>query len=82
MSVAATPAWLADSPEILALLDAALDRFDRQSSATRTRLLLSAEQHLPALARNDVAADAVWNLVRELENRGCAVDSHDAIGPI
>ncbi len=65
------PAWLQDEPELLALLHAVLDRFDQQpASARRLSIFLPAEKHLPALARNDTAADQVWALVEMLERDG------------
>jgi hypothetical protein len=65
------PVWLADEPELDALLHAALDRFDRQPAQARQRdIFLPAEQHLPSLARADAAADQLWRLIGELQARG------------
>jgi hypothetical protein len=64
------PQWLDDEADILALLSAALDLFDRQRGADRRRRIhLAAMDHLPSLARADAAADQVWGLVVELERR-------------
>lgn len=65
------PQWLDDEAEILALLHAALDLFDRQRGADRRRRIhLAAIEHLSSLARADAAADQTWALVGELERRG------------
>jgi hypothetical protein len=71
------PAWLNDEPEIKALLAAVLDRFDRQSGATRERaILLYAERHLPSLQNDNARADQLWELIRDLERGGVlAVDA-------
>lgn len=67
----AAPVWLQDEPEIRALLDAALDRFDQQSGEQRSRsTFLSARQYLPSLAKGDEQADRLWSLVRELAALG------------
>jgi hypothetical protein len=65
------PVWLFDEAEILALLNAALDRFDHQSTETRSRaVLLDAQQSLPSLMRMDAAADQLWSLVQDLSRYG------------
>jgi hypothetical protein len=65
------PVWLFDEPEILALLNAALDRFDHQPTETRSRaVLLDAHQSLPSLTRMDAAADQLWSLVQDLSRHG------------
>jgi hypothetical protein len=65
------PAWLQDEPEILSLLNAALDRFDRQPGETRQRrVTLAVEDHLPSLARADERADQAWALIGELQLQG------------
>lgn len=65
------PVWLAEEPEILALLGAALDRFDRQPGDARQRMvLLPAEKHLRSLARMDEQADQLWRLVCRLAADG------------
>jgi hypothetical protein len=65
------PQWLDEEPEICALLNAGLDRFDRQRGSERQRRIhLSLLEHMPSLVRADAAADQTWNLIRELERRG------------
>jgi len=65
------PLWLDEEAEIRALLDAALDRFDRQRGVDRRRrITLTAREHLPSLQRADAAADQIWGLVLELARRG------------
>lgn len=65
------PSWLQDEPEVRALLDAALDRFDQQSGEQRRRAtFLSAELYLASLARGDEQADHTWTLIRELADAG------------
>jgi hypothetical protein len=71
MSIAAPPGWLSEEAEIRALLDAALDRFDRQRGVDRQRQIsLAAEEFLPSLALADGTADQTWALVQELARRG------------
>ncbi len=71
MSAIERPVWLSDEGELLALLHAALDRFDRQPAEDRRRSIdLAAEKFLTALARADASADQTWALVRELERKG------------
>lgn len=68
---AGRPVWLVDEPELQALLNAVLDRFDRQSGVTRHRaIVLPVAEHLPSLARNDANADQTWALLSELAQRG------------
>jgi hypothetical protein len=65
------PSWLQDEPEILALLAAALDRFDQQSGEQRRRAtFLSVEDSLASLARANEQADHTWGLVQELATAG------------
>lgn len=75
MSDPAPPAWLAQEPEIVALLHAVLDRFDAQPGAARQRaVFLEVEKSLSSLARGDAGADQTWALMRELAATGvCAV---------
>jgi hypothetical protein len=71
MSVVTAPPWLAEEAEIVALLGAALDRFDRQRGVDRERQFsLMAENYLPSLLRADAAADQTWELVKDLRDRG------------
>jgi hypothetical protein len=70
MSVVSAPPWLAEEAEIVALLGAALDRFDRQRGVDRERQFsLMAENYLPSLLRADAAADQTWELVKDLRDR-------------
>ncbi len=65
------PVWLDDEPELQALLNAVLDRFDHQSGETRQRsIVLSVERFLPSLARADTAADQQWSLLNALQSQG------------
>jgi hypothetical protein len=65
------PPWLDEEAEISALLNVALDRFDRQRGVDRQRrIVLGVQEHLPSLSRADAAADQTWSLVRELARRG------------
>jgi hypothetical protein len=65
------PTWLQDEPEIRALLDAALGRFDEQPGEQRSRAtFLSAQSHLPCLAKGDEQADHTWALVQALASSG------------
>jgi hypothetical protein len=76
------PAWLRDEQELMDLLHAALDRFDRQPASARQRdLLLPAEQYLATLARADVGADQMWSLVQELEQHGVLTIRRARRGP-
>jgi hypothetical protein len=71
MSVVTAPPWLAEEAELVALLGAALDRFDRQRGVDRERQFsLMAENYLPSLLRADAAADQTWDLVKDLRDRG------------
>lgn len=68
---ASAPVWLHEEPEIVALLSAALDRFDRQPAEERERdVSLPAERFLSSLSRSDQAADQLWKLVAELQRIG------------
>jgi hypothetical protein len=61
------PPWLQDEPELLALLNAVLDRFDKQPGQTRSqRLYFPAEKNLPSLKRQDDEADRLWHFVQTL----------------
>jgi len=65
------PAWLADEAAISALLGVVLDRFDSKSGEQRARaLVLRVSEHLPALDRNDAAADQTWDCVEDLQRLG------------
>jgi len=65
------PVWLKDEPEILALLNAALDRYDAQPGESRRRdVSLNVARVLPSLARMDAAADQLWRFVQALEQMG------------
>jgi hypothetical protein len=71
MSVPARPVWLDEDAEIGALLNAVLDRFDRQPGESRERnVTLPAEKHLPSLAKADAQADQSWGLLNELARLG------------
>lgn len=68
MSATAPPVWLDQEPEILSLLCAVLDHFDRQPAEARQRSVsIAANKHLHSLARMDAQADQTWTLVAELE---------------
>ena len=65
------PVWLTEEPELLGLLGAVLDLFDRQRGVDRTRrIVLAVLEKLPSLSRADATADQTWSFVRELERRG------------
>jgi hypothetical protein len=65
------PVWLDGEAEIIALLNAVLDRFDRQPGDERQRnVTVPAERYLPSLDRTDAQADQSWALIRELERVG------------
>ncbi|HEX7116077.1 MAG TPA: hypothetical protein VF193_13175 [Steroidobacter sp.] len=65
------PVWLEEEPEIVALLNAALDRYDAQPGASRQRdVSLKVSRFLPSLARTDAAADQLWSFVQALEAMG------------
>jgi hypothetical protein len=69
------PPWLHDEPELLALLGAVLDRFEKQGGDTRSRrLYFPAEKHLPILNRQDETADRIWHYVQALVRQNlCAI---------
>jgi len=68
MAIPPIPPWLIDEPELQTLLNAVLDRFDKQPGETRQqRLPFSAEEHLPSLKRLDAEADQLWQLVQKLQ---------------
>jgi hypothetical protein len=74
MSAGTRPVWLDEEVEITALLNAVLDRFDRQPAEGRQRqVTLPVERYLPSLARTDTQADQSWALVRELERLGVLI---------
>jgi hypothetical protein len=65
------PAWLADEPEIVAMLHAVVDRFDTQRGLDRTRdISVPATKLLRSLVTNDTRADDVWSLVGALADLG------------
>jgi hypothetical protein len=65
------PIWLADEPEITAVLHAVVDRFDQQRGAERSRdVFVSVASALPSLASSDTQADQKWLLVRSLADAG------------
>lgn len=65
------PRWLDEEPELRALLNAVVDRFDEQPGDMRTRnTVLPASRYLPSLAINDAAADQRWSLVLQLQHLG------------
>jgi len=69
---ASAPVWLHEEPEIVALLNAALDRFDRQPAEERERdVSLPAERFLSSLSRSDQAADQLWKLMLSCSGSGC-----------
>jgi hypothetical protein len=60
---------LHDEPEIMALLNAVLDRFDQQSATDRQRpTWIAVEKHLHSLARMDAQADQLWKFVLQLQS--------------
>jgi hypothetical protein len=62
-----TPPWLDDEVELHTLLNAVLDRFDKQPGETRSqRLYLPLEKHLPSLKRENDEADRLWHFIQEL----------------
>jgi hypothetical protein len=62
-----TPPWLRDEPELLALLGAVLDRFDKQpGEARQQKIYFPAEKKLPSLKHEDDEADRLWHFVHEL----------------
>jgi len=71
MSSAVAPVWLQEDAEILALLHAIVDRFDRQRAGDRQRpVSVPAETHLRTLTRVDDRADQCWALIRQLAQSG------------
>jgi hypothetical protein len=71
MSGTSAPPWLADFPEIGALLAGALDHFDRQPGAQRQRpVFLAPDSELPSLQHGGAQADQLWRLVEELARLG------------
>jgi hypothetical protein len=70
-SLAPVPIWLPDEPDIRAMLDVVLDRFDQQSGDLRARsIVLPVAPQLRSLARNDARADQTWEFVNELQRAG------------
>jgi hypothetical protein len=62
-----SPVWLADEPEIQALLHAVVDRFDEQPGAERQRpIYIDVAKQLPVLQRGDANADQTWALIERL----------------
>jgi hypothetical protein len=77
-----TPPWLHDEPELLALLDAVLDRFNKQPGKARTqRLYFPAEKNLPGLKRQDDEADRLWHFVQELAKLNLCTITQGKRGP-
>ncbi len=61
------PPWLHDEPELAALLNAVLDRFDKQPGEMRQqRLHIPVAKYLPSLKRQDEEADRLWYFVNTL----------------
>jgi hypothetical protein len=74
--------WLHEEPELVALLHAAVDRFDRLPAQARQRdVLLPVEQYLSVLARADAAADQMWSLVCELHKQAVLTIRRARRGP-
>ena len=64
-----TPRWLADEPQVQALLQAVLNRFDQQAGdARQQRLHFPAEKYLPTLKQLDEDADQLWQFIHQLED--------------
>jgi hypothetical protein len=77
-----TPPWLHEETELLALLSAALDRFDKQPGETRSqRLYFPAEKRLPSLKRQDDEADRLWHFVHELAKLNLLTIAQGKRGP-
>jgi hypothetical protein len=71
MSVVAPPVWLQEDAEIRSLLNAIVDRFDRQRATARQRhVSVPAERYLPTLSHINSQADQCWALVHQLERLG------------
>lgn len=71
MSIGPRPVWLTDEVDIASLLNAVLDRFDRQPGDARQRqVILPAEKYLQSLGHADALSDQLWAMVRELERLG------------
>ncbi|HEY4366377.1 MAG TPA: hypothetical protein VGN07_04025 [Steroidobacteraceae bacterium] len=70
-SPASLPIWLADEPEIRALLGVVLDRFDQQSGDSRARpITVPVARYVPSLASNNSAADRTWGFINDLQRAG------------
>lgn len=63
------PEWLDDEPEIVAVLNAFLDKLDHKpiSERARTPSIPLSKTLVPALHRNNESADRSWELLRSLE---------------
>jgi hypothetical protein len=76
------PVWLSEEREIQALLEEAVNRFDRLPAEERERdVLLPAERFLSSLQRADDGADQLWSLVGDLERRGVLRIRRGRTGP-
>jgi Wadjet anti plasmid transformation system JetA-like protein len=65
------PPWLAEEPEITAMLHAVVNRFDQQRGADRSRdVSFDTRRLLPTLGRGGDAADQLWSLVKSLAHLG------------
>ncbi len=81
-AAAPVPVWLRDEPEITALLNTAVDRFDGLPAEMRRRdVFVPIEPHVSSLARADAAADQLWKLIGELERLGVASIRRGRRGP-
>lgn len=70
MSLPAPPSWLHDEAELLKLLNAVVDRFDKQPGDQRQqRLTFSAEKQLPLLKKLNEEADQLWRFVLALKQQ-------------
>ncbi len=67
--VPSRPEWLGDELEVVAVLNAFLDKLDQKPMSERTRVLsITLTRGLaPALHKNDESADRTWALLRSLE---------------
>lgn len=63
------PRWLDDEPEILALLDAFLDKLDRRPAREwqQPPAIGIDQKSFPSLYRNDAGADRQWALLKSLD---------------
>ncbi len=65
------PQWLADEPEVLALLHVLLDMLDKKPLSERARPpgIRLEPKLVPQLFRHDEAADRSWKLLQDLEGQ-------------